>query len=259
MDYPKSDVNGEYIKSDFDDLREFINADRSLRYQYAQAMSINKKDYQFMLYDTYYQLLSDEFISSLYRGIIRGEKVFQSNINKKKYTVVKNTVRKHFCYDKEGVNADNSKFKTELYSVKGGKKIELKFDLDFSESDTRECNAWEASVVSINSIFYIINLMAMNVVQHGELKNGKYAIDIVFGKEGISFQSDIDKGNPDEINDYIKIYTHIPPWLFSENHTTLWTLVQSEFIDDKSKKEDKIKVDIKAKNKKFVVNLKLFN
>ena len=101
----------------------------------------------------------------------------------------------------------------------------------------------------------------MNVVQHGDANTDYYNINIYFNDNAIVFKSLILNGDLDLIQKYVQMYTHIPPWLFKENHITLWTLVQSELVDQKSKQEDKIKVKIKATKdtNEFVVELRLFS
>lgn len=249
LDYPKMSVNGDCVNGKFEDLRPFTKPDESLRKQYAQAMASSEKNYQFMLYDTYYQLLSDEFISSLYRSIIRGKKLFAVPDNMETYDTVKGIVQKHFCMNE--ITGDV--VKTQLYLVKHGDEIELYFhNLNITDKDKKkECNAWQCTS-GIYYISHIINLMAMNVSQHGELENGKYVINIYFEENSISFKNKI-SGDPEKINNDILIYTHIPPWIFSQNHITLWTLVQAELIDDNSEEETKIKVNVKANNGEFVV------
>lgn len=244
------------------------NSEKATRQQYKDVVSLPNQDYEFVLYDTYYQLLSDEFISSLYRKIVRREKgIFETEENKLEFNVLANILIERFSNTEQNVRNifGISQLNSQLYISDIGQKIFLKFNFNIPEARRyKKHNNWKR-MTSFEPIINIINLMAMNVIQHKEDIDLENELFISFSEYGIDFKNKINPSSVDKILENIDIYTHIPPWLFDNptsyseskggNHITLWTLIQSGIQENTS---DSVKVDVKIQNDTFIISLNLF-
>lgn len=267
-------------------INEIICKNSPTRFQYGEVVQLS--DYQFILYDTYYQLIADEFISSLYRKIIKSEEDLFEDINHKiRFDDLFQIIKERFFNDtEEDFNSPKlGYFRSSIYAANKGEKIDLLFINNMNdEIKQKAINNWK-QLASINPILNVINLMAMNAMKY-QNTDGKKEISIYFDEKGITFKNTIDPNQVNVINEYIETFTKIPPWLFKKrrtdsklkkgNHITLWSLIQAEKIDsylrdnkyENSNKSnsgltDSIKVTVKAEEcsdntAMFIVNLKLF-
>ena len=182
---------------------------------------------------TYYQLLSNEFISSLYRKIVRKERARSNPI---KFSIIKDQLEELFqCLmnDKNFKLTDSNKFAEIIIINRVGKteKIKLSFILnDITDNDY--ILSWGLNG-NICTIVYLIILMAMNVFEHGEKSNesneNKYMMNISFNTDDtIEFESKIKNGTTkNDINEKLDI----PPWFFEreeDQHITLWSFKHSQ-------------------------------
>ena len=170
----------------------------------------------------------------------------------------------------QNIHSVPTRFKSELYAADMGEKIYLEFEFYIDEDlNAKLHNNWKRST-GINPILNVINLMAMNTLQHTNVENYKI-LYIIFDENGITFKNMIDVNQVDKINERIEIFTRIPPWLFPKssniseqvvgNHITLWTLIQSSKIQENLK--DSVVVTAKAQKiddtkAMFEVNFNLF-
>ena len=204
-----------------------------------------RDEYQFILYDTYYQLLSDEFISSMYRKIIRGDTLF-TDTSYTTYRALQDDVKIMFGSTPEDgmISVDSGKDRTDpwlkdlasnklsakIHSTKNEAAITLNFTFcNDAAINAKKCVLWDAPIVGLKVILYIINLMAINALEHGGKDPQLY---IVFGVDGVTFTNSIDASRVDEERKQLLKLTKIPPWAFGETdtHITYWTLTQSSKI-----------------------------
>ncbi len=247
------------------------NSNKFTRQQYKDVITLQDEDYEFVLYDTYYQLLSDEFISSLYRKLIRKEKdLFENEINKIQFIDLANIISERFSTSKETLSDKRIlpvDFESELYLSDVGEKIKLFFKFNFTNDVGKlKHNNWKRPT-SFEPIINIINLMSMNVMQHKENVGSENKINIDFENSGIVFKNTIKSEMENQIKMNVDMYTKIPPWLFGNdmkqngqkngNHITLWTLIQSSKMD--TSKKNAVIVNVEIKDATFQVSLNLFN
>ena len=208
---------------------------------YGKIMSL-KKDYQFILYDTYYQLLSDEFISSMYRKIIRGQSLFTEAVSTT-YQALQDDVKIMFANPSDNdllledgrsdpwvKDINTPELTARLFSTRN--ESQLKLSISFcndSATNKKNCVMWDAPIIGLQVFFYIINLMAMNALEHGKAAP---ELKVSFGIDGVTFSNSLNVSMVDVGRKNLSKVTKIPPWTFDdkETHITYWTLIQASKI-----------------------------
>lgn len=174
-------------------------------YDIIMQIPIQDLSYRWIMYDKYYQLLADEFISSLYRKRIKNEEFF-SNCK------FKMDLRKSLVHIL-GMRDETVMIITRV----NGRLVQCQINLKLEEN-CEIVNRY-MSESGIDIYVFIILLVAMNVCEHEKSPS----LNVYISSKKIVFEnvvSDIFKA----LNG--KKYWYIPPWLFPKNdqHTSLWTL-----------------------------------
>jgi len=174
-------------------------------YDYVMQIPVSDLSYRWIMYDKYYQLLADEFISSLYRKRVKREECFSS------------------CEGK--LNLENS-----LVRILGmrERKVVLtthvnsslvQCQIEFKIEDDCKIGHRYRSESGIDVYIFIILLVAMNVCEH----ENDPKLEVCVSDKKLVFKNSISDLHK-TLNR--KKYWHIPPWLFpkSDQHISLWTL-----------------------------------
>lgn len=174
-------------------------------YDSIMQVPIHDLSYRWIMYDKYYQLLADEFISSLYRKRIRNEECFSENLNA--LDLEKSLVR--ILGMKDGKVVLTTHVNSSLV------RCQITFELG---EDCKIKNRYR-SESGIDVYVFIILLVAMNVCEHEN--NPKLKVRVSNAK--LIFENDVSDFHTVTNR---KKYWHIPPWLFpkSDQHISLWTL-----------------------------------
>lgn len=214
--------------------------------------TINDETKSEILYHKYWQLVSNEYISSLFRKIVR----FQKNKDDEIYN-------DNNCYDSYTVTPPSGgdiagkirafwKIEKDEFTIpisRSGKPWLLKvkmtgFEKLYNMKD--ECLLW-AMTPSIPTIIYLIYLMAMNVVKHADGNEMDLTFTLSENEElRVSFSNDLKSQIGNELYNYI----HVPPWLYNDSHITLWTFQHAVNAKNPTKK---ITMNIDNKDKKFTI------
>ncbi len=199
-----------------------------------------------ILYDKYIQLLSDDFLASIYKKIINNQDCFNKSLAElgvlaKKLDNVWFGNAKPNCKDDVEYISDlfaphmlaNKKINITLYR---GNTIEnVEFDvsikLNIPKDDWDKCAilCWNGEISSDLSLVVLFVLMIVNAAEHG---SGD-AIEIVIANDGISFVNKMRPGltgTCKEIEKQIEKNYSIPPWVMQDQHLTLWTLYHAKNI-----------------------------
>ena len=182
-----------------------------------------KEPERLMPYDKYYQVLANEFISSLYRNVVKGVSWENSNSG---YEAIIEVVRNTY-----GLSDENSEYHMNIavedcekdYLLK---KVILNFEFPPPAEIKDKCIILLPMYGQILSISHLINLMAMNAVEHGKIKRDNYEIKIIFRSDYIMFRNEINSSDVDSLKGKLERYIKIPPWCYDKNdqHVTMWTL-----------------------------------
>ena len=201
-----------------------------------------------ILYDKYIQLLSDDFLASIYKKIINNQDCFNESLAElgvlaKKLDNVWFGNAKLNRKDDMGYISDlfvpnmsvNKKINITLYKGNTIDNVEfnVSIKLNISEDDWDKCAilCWNGEISSDLSLVVLFVLMIVNAAEHG---NGD-EIEIVIAKDGISF---INRMRPNltgtckEIEKQIEKNYAIPPWVMENQHLTLWTLYHAKNMKD---------------------------
>lgn len=206
---PSDEINKRLEKlADF----KFSSSNEMEMYLKIMEFPNNKFRHKRSLFDRYYQLLSDEVVSSLYRRLIRGERV----VGEGSWIVDSmNSIYDHeFYYDENGnevykyhimIPNDVMK-KTTNCCITVTSKNKMKFD-------------YYADVGNIPVFMFVILITAMNAVLHAEATYLNVEID----ENGMTLRNKCGRFDKKQ-----EKYWHIPPWLFKskeDHHITIWTFM----------------------------------
>ena len=212
------------------------------------------------LYDQYFHVMANEFISSIYRKVIKNDKKINcfespceiSSIIDDMFKGIKN-----FSSDKK-----QQEFKLYIPDVKDTISIEIQDRR--SGKDQSLVKIWSRCEGEISGIAHVLYLLAVNAMKHSLSSRKKILIEIT--DDNISFSNDIfktreSKEKYDTVKQETQKNTLIPPWVFNQDnqHITLWTLHQY----NKKRKQEKefcayMEIDYESMyNNKFVVKFKL--
>ena len=227
-----------------------------------------------ILYDKYIQLLSDDFLASIYKKIINNQDCFKKS-PEELGTLVKKIDNVWFgraeINRKDAVEYINDLFspnmmvdkKINITLYRGNTIDNVEFNvnirLDIPE-DAWERNAilcWNGEISSDLSLVVLFVLMIVNAAEHG---TGD-AIEIVIANDGISF---INKMRPSltgtckEIENQIEKNYFIPPWVMEKQHLTLWTLYHAKnMIDEGIGECITPKIEVVREEKDLIYKIKI--
>lgn len=241
---------GDNNKSPVDDgisYRDYYNQ------EIAQGKSNN------ILFDKYFHVMANEYISSLYRRLIKGESLFSSEecvcslVNGMLEGVAKDITVNNYVSTIENVVDCINAFGDSL------KYPSVKLKLVMKCRSEEMVVAWNKLNGSIDSLAHILFLFIVNVAKYAKVV-GTPQLDIFIDDEKIVFSN---KATDDEDSKLkLEQRTKIPPWVYKrdeDKHITLWTLLQANkrrdideclYIESPVLEKEEFKVIILFKKKK---------
>lgn len=206
-----------------------------------------------ILYDKYIQLLSDDFLASVYKKIINYQDCFKKS-PAELGTLAKKIDNIWFGSSKlnrkEDVDYIRDLFASDLYVNKvinitlyrentiRNVKFSVTIKLNILEHDweNRAILCWNGEISSDMSLVVLFVLMIVNAAEHGDGD----AIEIVISDDGICFTNKMHSDSTatcKEIENQIEKNYSIPPWVMEKQHLTLWTLYHAKNIVKEGKGE----------------------
>lgn len=173
----------------------------------------------------YFQIIANEFISSVYRNIVKGD---EKTSNPVEFSVFHEYLNRMFDYD-----AQNDIYLAKIGRDQVEETIEIKITNHFANGFQSNVKVLQWGFEGcIESVFLLIVLMVMNASKYGESKSNmkNKAIEIIFEDEFLSFVNlTSEKTQKSEIENIL----NIPPWCYPQKNQsiTLWTLYHSSVSD----------------------------
>lgn len=237
ISYIPEDKQAEYerdIEDAFTDIKNLTQPSEREIYSAISKIPIDCEE-KFILFDRYFQLLSNEIISSVYRRVIRKEDIAVGK-GKTHYVL---TLCRLFDFKKKDKQIKVNfylKIKQELKTV----KVNFRFNREPELMCVPNINFIEGG---IDGWVFINLIMVANFAEHCDAKNNMI---VSISENSVEFKNDTAACD----TKYEK-YEHIPPWLFrkEDQHITLWTFKHAFNSVDKRGLQCNIKVD----NNDFIV------
>ena len=256
------------------------NCEKYLQHYYEGIGNYRDKVLRKLPYDKYYQLIANEFISSMYRKVIRGDirKTCKYALNSIPLSIIQEQIKETFgvdvdsniakiaCFGRSKSDNNENEEKKDTYY----KKMDLQFS--FLNSEKAKDIVFTESINMnghMNSIVLLIWVMAMNAVEHGNEDTNTLLVS--FNEDSLVFQNDFEM-NDNDSSDEFDNYLATPPWFYDQGdqHITLWTLKkcfdEESLIDVLADEKRKLSVDSKYKkfnvdrsNNKFTVTFNFFS
>ncbi len=227
-----------------------------------------------ILYDKYIQLLSDDFLASIYKKIINNQDCFNKSpaelgvlakkIDNVWFGYAKLNRKDYVEYIRDLFAPDmllNKKINITLYRGNTIDNVEfnVSIKLNISEDNWDKCSilCWNGEISSDLSLVVLFVLMIVNAAEHG---SGD-AIEIIIADDGISF---INKMRPSltgsckEIEKQIEKNYSIPPWVMEKQHLTLWTLYHAKnMIEDGNGECIAPKIEVFQDDEELIYKIKI--
>ena len=199
-----------------------------------------------ILYDKYIQLLSDDFLASIYKKIINNQDCFKKSpaelgeLAKKIDNIWFGNAKLNRKDDVEYISdlfapdmLVNKKINITLYRGNTIDNVEfsvtIRLNISKDDWDRRAILCWNGEISSDLSLVVLFVLMIVNAAEHG---SGD-AIEIIISDDGICFANKMQPnliGTCKEIEKQIEKNYSIPPWVMENQHLTLWTLYHAKNI-----------------------------
>lgn len=210
-------------------LAEYNKQNRIERRAYDNIMKMPSYNlrHRWTLYDKYYQLLSDEMLSTFYRKII-GQKVGIDNAPQYLKRAIKTV------FDPTDMElSDGLAYKSKAYITihnEGGYLAKCRIIFEFEQDNPNgELPYVYRHTCNMSIYLFIIIIMAMNAVQHGIDNDNanEQTLTVRCSSDTLSFYNKVyDECSIHEIETGRR-YWHIPPWVFDDQkqHITIWTFI----------------------------------
>ncbi len=186
----------------------------------------NKEDFSdLQMKHKYYQILSNEFISSIYRKIIKGE-LYDKDKDPAKISIIQKNIDEFFEF-----LCPNSQEKYLLWKNNVKVKINIEYPKAIDNFSILEMAGLDQTGMSHTFIFIIL-LMAMNTAKHSQLEIPSMKITFDTKKYYICFENEINS-NAEVSKEEIMKKIQTPPWCYDDKSMnqsiTLWSVYHSKF------------------------------
>lgn len=202
-----------------------INSNMDYRGNYSD--SIHKPDNADIVFDKYFHVIANEYISSLYRKVIRNEEcLFHKETFDADYVVTE--MLAGICIDNKsnGNRVPVEKLFVFGDGIDGRASVKMEIDNTLKNEDV-EMITWSKLDGHISALAHVLYLFAVNAAKYGKYENDYVQFKIGINDDGITFSNEY-IGCKEKNERKLKKFTQIPPWVFKkgDQHITLWTLLQ---------------------------------